>query len=68
VLPFVSFTTDEKKAISSEALYQLGGEAVLTLSPQVIESVVNAALANYSAEEGARSLYRAVSNQLVDII
>lgn len=68
VLPFVSFTTDEKKAISSEALYQLGGEAVLTLSPQVVESVVNTALANYSAEEGARSLYRAVSNQLVDII
>ncbi|EDR03325.1 uncharacterized protein LACBIDRAFT_295293 [Laccaria bicolor S238N-H82] len=52
VLPFVSFTTDEKKAISSEALYQLGGEAVLTLSPQVVESVVNTALANYSAEEG----------------
>ncbi|TFK36353.1 hypothetical protein BDQ12DRAFT_725115 [Crucibulum laeve] len=68
VLPFVPFTMDEKKAICSEALYNLGGEAVRTLSSTMIESVLSTALTNYSPSEGARSLYRAISNQLVDII
>lgn len=68
MLPFVPFTLDEKKAICSEALYNLGGDASLSLSPEVIQKVVDTALGDYCAVEGARSLYRAISNQLADII
>ncbi|KAJ3576879.1 hypothetical protein NP233_g128 [Leucocoprinus birnbaumii] len=68
VLPFVPFTLEERKAICSEALNLLGGEDVRTLSLQTVESVIQGALASYCAAEGARSLYRAISNQLMDII
>ncbi|KAF8912123.1 P-loop containing nucleoside triphosphate hydrolase protein [Gymnopilus junonius] len=68
VLPFVPFSMEEKKAICSEALYTLGGELARSLSPEEVETMINAALANYSAPEGARSLSRAISNQLVDLI
>jgi ATP-dependent Clp protease ATP-binding subunit ClpA len=68
VLPFVPFTLEEQKAIIAEALYSLAGELVRTLSPQTVESLVSGALAEYSPTEGARSLYRAVSSQLVDTI
>ncbi|KAF8809009.1 hypothetical protein BYT27DRAFT_7254895 [Phlegmacium glaucopus] len=68
VLPFVPFTLDEKKAICSEALYNFGGDASRSLSPEVVHKIVDTALGEYCAEEGARSLYRAISNQLADII
>lgn len=68
VLPFVPFSLEEKKAICSEALYTLGGELARSLSLEEVETMINAALANYSAPEGARSLSRAISNQLVDLI
>ncbi|KAF8891328.1 P-loop containing nucleoside triphosphate hydrolase protein [Infundibulicybe gibba] len=68
VLPFVPFTEDEKKAICSEALYTVAGEAMRSISPTAVESMIRAAMASYCPEEGARSLYRAVSNQLVDTI
>lgn len=67
-MPFVPFTVEEKKVICSEALYTLAGEAVRELTPQAVEKMVDKALANYCSEEGARSLYRAVSNYLVDIL
>ena len=68
MLPFVPFTLDEKKAICSEALYNLGGDVSRSLSPEVVEKMVDTALGEYYAVEGARSLYRAISNQLTDII
>ncbi|KAF9449593.1 P-loop containing nucleoside triphosphate hydrolase protein [Macrolepiota fuliginosa MF-IS2] len=68
VLPFVPFTVEEKKAICSEALYSLGGEDVRSLSAQMVESVIRGALGSYCPAEGARSLHRAISNQLMDII
>lgn len=68
VLPFVPFSQDEKMAITAEALYSLAGEEVRSLSPHDVESMVARALPNYLPAEGARSLYRAVSNQLVDCI
>ncbi|PPQ66205.1 hypothetical protein CVT26_011064 [Gymnopilus dilepis] len=68
VLPFVPFMLEEKRAICSEALYTLGGELARSMSPEEVETMINAALGEYSAPEGARSLSRAISNQLVDSI
>ncbi|KIJ69195.1 hypothetical protein HYDPIDRAFT_80407 [Hydnomerulius pinastri MD-312] len=68
VLPFVPFTQDEKKAIAAEAVFTLAGEAARAMSPQDVESLVIKALPSYHPGEGARSLHRAVSNQLVDAI
>lgn len=68
VLPFVPFTAEEKKAICSEALFNLGGDVARLLSTKVVNSIITSALASYIPAEGARSLYRAISNQMVDII
>ncbi|KAG6334516.1 hypothetical protein ID866_4569 [Astraeus odoratus] len=68
VLPFVPFTLEEKKAIAAEAVYSLGSDAAMALSPQEVEDLVMRALPNYVPGEGARSLHRAISNQLVDAL
>jgi hypothetical protein len=68
VLPFVPFTTEEKMAIAAEAVYSLAGDATKTLTPQDVETIVTKVLPSYFPSEGARSLHRAVSNQLVDLI
>ncbi|KAI0374638.1 hypothetical protein BV20DRAFT_1048686 [Pilatotrama ljubarskyi] len=68
VLPFVAFTTDEKLAIAAEALYALAGEAVRTMPPATRDLIVRTSLNSYIPSEGARSLYRAVSSQLLDTI
>ncbi|KAI0351507.1 hypothetical protein OH77DRAFT_1429569 [Trametes cingulata] len=68
VLPFVAFTTDEKLAIAAEALYALAGEAVRTMPPATRDMIVRSSLNSYIPSEGARSLYRAVSSQLLDTI
>ncbi|KIM79757.1 hypothetical protein PILCRDRAFT_98157 [Piloderma croceum F 1598] len=66
VLPFVPFSRDENMAITAETLYSLGGDQVETMSPQDIESLISRALKSYLAVEGARSLYRAVSNKSIE--
>lgn len=68
VLPFVPFTLEERRAICCEALYAIAGDIVSTLSAEVVDKMVDRALVGYIAAEGARSLYRAVSNELVDNI
>lgn len=68
MLPFVPFTLDEKRAICSEALYNLGGDDSRSLPPEVGQKMIDTALGDYCEVEGARSLYRAISNQLADII
>ncbi|TFK61003.1 P-loop containing nucleoside triphosphate hydrolase protein [Pluteus cervinus] len=68
VLPFVPFTLEEKRAICSEALNTLAGDMLRELSPSTVESAIQEALASYVVTEGARSLYRAISNKLVDIV
>jgi len=68
VLPFVPFSQDEKMAITAEALYSLAGERFMTMSSQDVESLVARALLSYLPLEGARSLCRAVSSQLVDCV
>ncbi|PPQ63277.1 hypothetical protein CVT24_006802 [Panaeolus cyanescens] len=68
VLPFVPFTPDEKRAVAYEALFELSGDAIRTLAPSTVESIIDRALVDYRSEEGARSLSRAISNQLIDIL
>lgn len=68
VLPFVPFTSEEKKAICSEALHTLAGEMLREISPKAIEKAVEGALKEYNLVEGARSLYRAISNKLIDLV
>ncbi|KAI5900569.1 P-loop containing nucleoside triphosphate hydrolase protein [Schizophyllum commune H4-8] len=68
LLPFVPFTDDEKRALAAESLYTIMGEGAGTLEPSVVNSIINGALGDYSILEGARSLYRSVSYQLVDAI
>ncbi|KAI0695854.1 P-loop containing nucleoside triphosphate hydrolase protein [Cerioporus squamosus] len=68
VLPFVSFTTEEKLAIAAEALHALSGEAVSTMPPATRDMIVRTSLNSYIPSEGARSLYRAVSTLLLDTL
>lgn len=55
-------------AIAAEAVYSLAGNATKNLSPQDVEAIVMKVVPSYCPSEGARSLHRAVSNQLVDLI
>lgn len=68
VLPFVAFTAEEKLAIAAEALYALAEEGAATMPPATREKIVRTSLNSYIPSEGARSLYRAVSSQLLDTI
>ena len=68
VLPFVPFTLNETKAIAAEAVYAFAGDTSKMLSPQEVESLVMKALPSYQPSEGARSLHRAISNILIDMI
>lgn len=68
VLPFVPFTLAEKKAICAETLCKLGGDSLQLLDSTEVESLIDSAIAEYYPAEGARSLYRAISNQLLDIL
>ncbi|KAJ7029379.1 P-loop containing nucleoside triphosphate hydrolase protein [Mycena alexandri] len=67
VLPFVPFTHDEQTAICAEAFHALAGELMSQLPPDQLDSLIRGALSSYVPSEGARSLYRGVSNQLVDL-
>lgn len=55
-------------AIAAEAVYSLTSNAGKTLTPQDVEAIVIKVLPSYVPSEGARSLHRAVSNQLVDLV
>lgn len=68
VLPFVPFAHEEKLALASQALFLQGGEYVRSISPETIDKLVTDAVAAYIPSEGARSLYRAASNLLLDAI
>ena len=68
VLPFVPFTTEEKLAIAAEALFSLAEDAATKLPAATVEKLVKDSLKSYVPAEGARSLYRAVSAQLLDTL
>ncbi|KAJ7080411.1 P-loop containing nucleoside triphosphate hydrolase protein [Mycena belliarum] len=67
VLPFVPFTRDERTAICAEAFHTLGAQMVSHLTTDAFDALISSVLESYVPSEGARSLYRAVSNQLVDL-
>jgi hypothetical protein len=67
-LPFVPFTEKEKLAIAAEAFYNLGGQDALEISHDMAQSLMNKCLESYLPSEGARSLYRAMSNLLMDTL
>ncbi|KAK7038237.1 C3H1-type domain-containing protein [Favolaschia claudopus] len=67
VLPFVPFTPDEQTAICAEAFHALAGDLIAQLPPERLNALIESALLGYVPSEGARSLYRAVSNQLADL-
>ncbi|KIL67162.1 hypothetical protein M378DRAFT_185841 [Amanita muscaria Koide BX008] len=64
ILPFVPFTAEERRVICFEALYSLAGVEIRQLASLVVDRVIENALAKFRPEEGARSLYRAISEQL----
>jgi len=70
ILPFVPFNTIEKKAMASEFLQHQSAAAGLDefLTREKREKIIDDAMGQYVSSEGARSLYRAVSNLLVDSI
>ncbi|KAI0086374.1 P-loop containing nucleoside triphosphate hydrolase protein [Irpex rosettiformis] len=68
VLPFVPFTVEEKLAIAAEALFSLAEDAATRLPAATVEKLVKDSLKSYVPAEGARSLYRAVSAQLLDTL
>lgn len=68
VLPFVPFTAEEKLAIASEALLALGGDEALGLPPDEFEDIAARSVSEYVPAEGARSLYRNVSNYLMEVV
>jgi hypothetical protein len=68
VLPFVPFTKEEQLAIASQALFLQGGEHARSMAPEDIGKLVADAVAAYIPSEGGRSLYRAVSSLLLDVI
>lgn len=67
MLPFVPFTPDEKLAIATEALFALTEDA-RTIPSATVEKLVRDSLQSYVPAEGARSLYRAVSTLLLDML
>ncbi|KAJ7154208.1 P-loop containing nucleoside triphosphate hydrolase protein [Mycena filopes] len=67
VLPFVPFTRHEQTAICAEAFHTLAGGLISQLAPDRLDALIRDALTSYVPAEGARSLYRAVSNQLLDL-
>lgn len=55
-------------AIAAEALQTLTNDDNSTLPSATVEKLVQDSLRSYVPAEGARSLYRAVSNLLLDTI
>ncbi|KLO14915.1 P-loop containing nucleoside triphosphate hydrolase protein [Schizopora paradoxa] len=66
VLPFVPFSSEEKMAIASEALLSLGGDFAQEMSSDEFERFVARSVSDYVPTEGARSLYRSISNHLME--
>ena len=68
VLPFVPFTVDERMAIATEAFFSLTDDNAQSLPSSTVENLVQNALRSYAPTEGARSLYRAVSTELLEML
>ncbi|ESK81550.1 atp-dependent clp atp-binding subunit [Moniliophthora roreri MCA 2997] len=76
ILPFVPFTEEERRAIASEFISQSEKESELVKEMVMSKEkdderrwrkkIIKGAMSDFILSEGARSLYRAVSSQLVD--
>ena len=55
-------------AIATEALFSLAANVGQPMLPENVEELVRRALKSYVPVEGARSLYRAVSTELLDML
>lgn len=66
MLPFVPFSSEEKMAIASEALLSLGGDFAQEMSSDEFEHFATRSVSDYVPTEGARSLYRSISNHLME--
>ncbi|EEB90084.1 hypothetical protein MPER_11758, partial [Moniliophthora perniciosa FA553] len=76
ILPFVPFTEEERRAIASEFISRSEKESELVKEMVMSkekdderrwrENIIRGAMSDFILSEGARSLYRAVSSQLVD--
>lgn len=55
-------------AIASEALNTLAGDLLKTISDDSLNMIIREGVGRYIPSEGARSLYRAVSEMLLDAI
>ena len=53
-------------AIATEALFSLATDIEESMSSAMVERLVHGALCQYVPAEGARSLYRAISTELLD--
>lgn len=68
VLPFIPFTQEEKMAIATEAMYSVGGNLVAKMEVEKVEQLARKVVEGWFVEEeGARSLYRGVSEALLDL-
>lgn len=68
VLPFVPFTMEEKMAIATEALFSVGTENVTRMEVTEVEKLAKRVVEGWFVEdEGARSLYRGVSEVLLEL-
>lgn len=68
VLPFIPFSQEEKMAIATEAMYSVGGDVVAKMEIEKLEKLARKVVKGWFVEEeGARSLYRGVSEVLLDL-
>lgn len=68
VLPFIPFSQEEKMAIATEAMYSVGGDVVAKMEVEKLEKLAKKVVKGWFVEEeGARSLYRGVSEVLLDL-
>ena len=68
MLPFIPFTYTEKRAIAAEIIMDQGAEMEASLDAETVRSVVDRVIVDYLPSEGARSIQRAVSTYLLDML
>ena len=68
MLPFIPFTYTEKRAIAAEIIMDQCAEMEASLDAETIRSVVDRVIVDYLPSEGARSIQRAVSTYLLDVL
>ena len=68
VLPFVPFTYSERRAIAAEIVLTQCAEMDVSIDTDSVRGVVDRVISDYLPSEGARSIQRAVSTYLLDVL